>query len=348
MKLVLSLRTRDNADVVDAHVAFHLSAGVDTIIATDHRSQDGTRAALERYEREGSLVLVRNDDESYAPGMWMNEVTRIATSELGADWVIHSDADEFWWPRGGDLKEVLAAVPGRYGVVRAFWRHFAPRPPGPEHFGERMTVRLASRGPWMGTEHTFHPHVKVIHRADPELELPPGSHDVQTRMPLLRAWYPIELLHFPLRSYDQAYAKYAAWQPVLDRGFDVAGHVDSAVEALRADAFDRFYEGYVLDDDRVEEGLRGGWLSVDTRLRDALRQRAGDARAPLAPTARLASGTPLVFPPFDLAQAAGHADDAMSLADPIERVRERIDRFERRLDALRRASPRRFLSSRVP
>ena len=261
MRLVLSLRTRDHVDLVDAHVAFHLSAGVDTIIATDHRSTDGTRAALERFERDGSLVLVRNDEESYIPGMWMNEVTQMAVTELGADWVIHSDADEFWWPRGGSLKAVLATVPRRYGVVRAFWRHFAPRPGGDGHFAERMTVRMAARGPWMDVEHTFHPNVKVVHRADPSLEILRGSHDARTSMPMLRSWYPIELLHFPLRTRAQAETKYAAWQPVLDRGIEVARHVDCAADALRDGRFDSYYERYVVDDELLEAGLRDGWLS---------------------------------------------------------------------------------------
>ena len=350
MRVVLSLRTRDHVDLVDAHIEFHLGAGVDAIIATDHRSQDGTRAVLERYEHDGSLVLVRNDEEKYTPGMWMNEVARRAATELGADWVIHSDADEFWWPRGGDLKDVLAAVPRRYGVVRAFWRHFAPRPDSDEHFAERMTVRMASRGPWMGVEHTFHPNVKVIHRADPSLEIMRGSHDVRTDMAMLRSWYPIELLHFPLRTRAQAAAKYAAWQPVLDRGIEVAGHVDSAVDAIRDGTFGSFYERYVLDDERVEEGLRDGWLTVDTRLRDALRLLAGSAGTPLADVSPISPrgrrSLPLEFPAFDLAEQVAHAEDAMTLADPVERVRQRVDRFERRLTALERSSIPRGLSQR--
>ncbi len=43
MKLVMTLRARDEADVVDAQIAFHLNAGVDFVVATEHRSQDGTR-----------------------------------------------------------------------------------------------------------------------------------------------------------------------------------------------------------------------------------------------------------------------------------------------------------------
>ena len=51
-------------------------------------------------------------------------MARLAATDFGADWVVNADADEFWWPRGGTLKDVFGAVPERYGVVRGCWRHF--------------------------------------------------------------------------------------------------------------------------------------------------------------------------------------------------------------------------------
>ena len=56
MKLVMTLLVRDEADIVDAQIAFHLDAGIDYVVATDNRSQDGTTEILERYEQEGTCT----------------------------------------------------------------------------------------------------------------------------------------------------------------------------------------------------------------------------------------------------------------------------------------------------
>ncbi len=67
MKLVMTLLARDEADVVDAHLAFHLNAGVDFVVATDNGSEDGTTEILERYERAGHLHLIREPGGRHAP-----------------------------------------------------------------------------------------------------------------------------------------------------------------------------------------------------------------------------------------------------------------------------------------
>ena len=51
--------------------------------------------------------MIQEPGEDLRDGEWVTRMARLAATEFGADWVINSDADEFWWPRGGSLKHVL-------------------------------------------------------------------------------------------------------------------------------------------------------------------------------------------------------------------------------------------------
>ena len=108
MTLVMTLLARDEIDVVDSWLAFHLNAGADLVIATDNRSEDGTTEVLEQYARSGQVHLIREPGEDLRQDEWVTRMARLAATEYGADWVINSDADEFWWPRGASLAGVLA------------------------------------------------------------------------------------------------------------------------------------------------------------------------------------------------------------------------------------------------
>jgi hypothetical protein len=341
MRLVMTLRTRDHEDVVGAQLAYNFSAGVDFVVATDHLSRDATRDVLREFERAGLLELHRKDELRYEPGVWVNDMARLAYERHGADWVIHADADEFWWPAGGDLKAVLAAVPARFGALFGIWRHFAPRPENDLHFVERMTVRLAAHGPWTSPEHPFHPNVNVIHRGDPDVWIRPGNHDLVIAAPVLRGWFPIEVLHFPLRSRAQAQAKIEAWGQALAVPGDVGRHVGAAHAALESGGFREHYERYVVRDDQLPEGLAAGTMAVDTRVRDALRRLVGgEGNRPLGAASRFGPETvargSLAPSSGGVRAAADLAGDTSVLPDPAERVRARVDELERRLVALER------------
>src|ERR671930_102503 len=176
MKLVVTVLARDEADIIVAQVSFHLNAGADFVIATDNKSRDGTTQILESYERAGVLELIREPAEGLRQGEWVTRMARRAATEHGADWVINADADEFWWPRGGSLKDVFAAVPAKYGIVEALWRSFVPRPDDGAPFAERMTARLSQHAPINDPTSFYRPVVKVAHRGDPTVTVGRGNH----------------------------------------------------------------------------------------------------------------------------------------------------------------------------
>jgi hypothetical protein len=327
----MTLVARDEADIVDAHIAFHLHAGVDFVIATDHMSADATPDILERYERDGRLHLIREHEPELRQDEWVTRMARLAATEYEADWVINSDADEFWWPRAGSLKEVLAAIPDRFGVVRGGWRHFLPRPDDERFFAERMTVRLA-RPAHPGDKTTvYHAHQKVAHRARPEVEIERGNHNAHgPGLEPLRAWLPIEVLHFSLRSVGQAGRKAGKAHPafVLHHALlKDAGNTARVPEHMRS---------YTIDDERLAEGLADGTLAIDTRLRDALRAIADGHGGFRAPTP---GGSPvLTFPrPTPNHDAELAAETApLTAIDGIVRAADRVSALEDRLARLER------------
>src|SRR5438105_3095554 len=261
MKLVMSLRARDEADVLDSQISFHLHAGVDFFVAIDHRSQDGTTEILESHAREGHLYLFKEEGEKMNEGDWATRMARVAVNKFRADWVISSDADEFWWPRGGSLKEVLEAIPERYGIVRALLRQFVPRPDEGTLFADRMTVRMSTSAPINDPTSLFRPNLKSIHRADPEVTLSAGAHTlVGSRFVPLRGWYPIELLHFPIRSFEQFDRKYDHLRTALGQGRNA--YYEQVERARREGRFAELYESLVVDHAALERGLADGTLVI--------------------------------------------------------------------------------------
>ena len=331
MKLVMTLLARDEADVVDAQIAFHLGAGVDFVVATDNRSEDATTEILERYARDGHLHLIREPGEDLRQSEWVTRMAQLAATEFAADWVLNTDADEFWWPRGGDFRALFAAIPGRFGVVRGAWRNFVPRPDDERFFAERMTARLCAP--------SFHPHplsthFKSAHRGVADVRVGRGNHEAFGRgLVPLRGWYPIEILHFPVRSLAHCTRKYVTQFVALERNAEkgIPGHMTEAYEAYRAGRLDEFYEPLVVSDEELVSGVDRGVLATDTRLRDRLRTLGYGEVASAVPQ------RPDVSTPAHDAAFAGEYS-VLRDADVGLAYRERVDRFERLLSRGARAS----------
>jgi hypothetical protein len=317
MKLVMTLLARDEADIVDEQIKFHLNAGVDFVIATDNLSQDGTTEILESYAKAGQLHLIREDGEYLQQAEWITRMGRLAATEFGADWVIHSDADEFWWPRGDSLKEVLASIPSRYGIVRALLRHFVPRPDDGSSFAERMTVRMSTSAPINDPRSLFRPNLKIIHRADPTVNVSIGAQRlIDSPFVPLRGWYPIEFFHFPVRSLEQCERKYSHQQ--TGPGQTPSPYYDRVRSLIEQGRLEEVYAPLVVDDEALEQGLEQGSLVVDTRLRDALRA--------------LRDGHQLTFPRPTVVDEAAYAVDVAALGEAdVVRLQRRLDTLEGRL-----------------
>ena len=138
----MTLLARNEEDVVEENLLYHLNRGVDFVVATDNASDDSTREVLADFERQGVLHLIDEPEHSYNQGVWVTRMARLAATDFGADWVLNNDADEFFWPESGSLADVLAEIPERFGVLTVPRTNFLPRP---ESRGGRLVRRPHGR-----------------------------------------------------------------------------------------------------------------------------------------------------------------------------------------------------------
>jgi glycosyltransferase involved in cell wall biosynthesis len=266
MKLVMTLLVRDEQDIIAEHLDYHLAQGVDEVIVTDNGSEDATLDILREYESRGVARIILEPSDDYSQGKWVTRMARMAASELDADWVINSDADEFWWPRSGTLASTFEGLGAEVGVVVARRTNFVPQPEDTRAFWDRMTVRERESLNPVGKP--LPP--KLAHRAHPEIEVVQGNHRV--RGPDLGERLDddtVEILHFPMRSYAQFENKIVKGGQAYARNRELPEKVGRTWRRLyevwqRGELPDHYAESIVSDSSRDD-------LVEDTRLRDYLR-----------------------------------------------------------------------------
>jgi glycosyltransferase involved in cell wall biosynthesis len=269
MNLFMTLLVRDEEDIVRDTLDFHLAQGVDRVIVTDNGSEDGTVEALREYEERGAVEMLLEPSDDYSQGRWVTRMARLAARE-GADWVINSDADEFWWPRAGTLRSTLDGLVGEVGLVVAHRMNFVPRPEDGRPFWERMTLReRVSLNP-LGKP--LPP--KIAHRAHPGITVAQGNHKVEgADLGEVLDDGSIEILHYPMRTYAQFENKIIKGGRAYARNRDLPKRIGRTwrrlYEIWEQGGLRDHYEDQMLADADAD-------LVEDARLRDYLRElRAG-------------------------------------------------------------------------
>ena len=272
MKLVMTLLVRDEEDIVAANIDFHLAQGVDFIIAMDNLSVDRTPEILREYERRGVLLTISQTGDDYMQFRWVTEMARMASKHSGADWVINSDADEFWYPERGNLKDILGAVASNVDAVKVERTNFLPRTiEDGAFFADVMTTReRVSLNP-LGNPLPC----KVCHRALAAIEVEQGSHSVRlSGRPLPTANVAITILHFPIRSYRQFANKIALGGAAYERNTELDPRVGVTWRELykiwKKGELEAYYQKLMLSEAEIERGETEGRFIRDYRLRDFL------------------------------------------------------------------------------
>ncbi len=106
-RLIMTLLVRNEETLLAAHLDFHLAQGVDHIIVTDHGSTDSTPEILSEYEKRGVVEVITETSKAYNQKSFVNRMVKLAIGKYKADWIINSDADEFFYAKSENLKDAF-------------------------------------------------------------------------------------------------------------------------------------------------------------------------------------------------------------------------------------------------
>jgi len=169
-RVAMTLRCKNEADIIRQNIAYHLPK-VEFLIVTDNGSTDGTREMLAAFESD-RVTIIDDPAPIYEEAELVDRVIRMAR-DRGADWIINSDADEFW---AGDFQAVAQRYRRRW-YSRLWAPSFRMHPCWAENAGEPDPIarmRWRARAP----DHAFQ---KVFHDTGRYLKIALGNHNVAVR-----------------------------------------------------------------------------------------------------------------------------------------------------------------------
>lgn len=207
--LVMTLLVRDEEDILEKNIKYHLNNGVDFIIATDNLSKDRTPIILKKYEKMGKLLYLKQDEENYQQAEWVNNMGRIAKDSYKAKYIFHSDADEFWYPKNGNLKTEFLCSKNKYFKVKLknvlpVYNSFKEDVFSNSYIINKpiITNDLMKDSLNMGIYFFEYPP-KVMYDIESEyVEVTQGNHNIKKYSENLIFSKNITIYHFPIRSWS--------------------------------------------------------------------------------------------------------------------------------------------------
>lgn len=277
----MTLLVKNECDIVRQNIDFHLSAGVDHIVAIDNVSSDGTRDILAEYERRGLASVVNEPGQDYSQSAWVTSAALMARDKLDADWILNNDADEFWFAPSGDLKQVIASATSRKLICQRHNMLFACDDGGEKHWADKAQFRITEPLPFKRPKDIFEgslpaPYLylklppKVLLGAHNLRSIRQGNHDAEYETNVSGSDSPITIYHFPVRSRKQFELKVTQGGQAYARNsmlaIGVGWHWRRWYHMLQTEGLDAVMADVLPSSEKLQQDLKAGILRRDRHI----------------------------------------------------------------------------------
>lgn len=181
---------KNNADIIGLTVG-HMISQVDHVIVMDNTSTDGAREILSSLP----ITVIDDPEPGYYQSRKMTALAKVARN-MGAEWVVPFDSDEFWYSPFGTIKEVLDDLRPQWLVATAdLYDHVTSTD------DDSLELNPLKRIGWRRSYKGALPKVACRWRED--LVIEQGNHSAGYHGGMTRQEGLLVVRHYPYRSTEQ-------------------------------------------------------------------------------------------------------------------------------------------------
>lgn len=265
MKIVMTILVQNEDDIIEDNLRYHLDKGVDFFIITDHHSSDKTNEILRKYEKKGLAKVRVEETKEHYQAKWVTKMAQEAFKSYGADWVINNDADEFWVPETGTLKDFFRSIDPNIYKIHAKRYDFYYREHKRTPYYDSMIFR-ESIGLW----------TKCCHKGMPDIQVDVGNHDAYSeisnkeKLGTITLNDRIRIYHFPIRDIDRYKRKMISGTESILRTPGIPAemffHWRKAYYAIQNNYFEEYIKEAIKDKDLINDGIHKFLIEMDDTL----------------------------------------------------------------------------------